>query len=128
MKKNIVLITLFLIMILNLVTFLLIFLFWDPYTWSDNTRLLWIISILSTFWISSSCFIWIIIYFIKKRWYSGDIYMKNIFSSLRQWFLLTAIWMILFYFNYLSLFNFKTIILLFIITALIEMTFKNLEK
>ena len=54
--------------------------------------------------------------------------MKNIFSSLRQWFLLTAIWMILFYFNYLSLFNFKTIILLFIITALIEMTFKNLEK
>lgn len=127
MKKNAILFIIFLIMILNAITFLLILFYWDPFKWTETVQKIWLASFIWTFTVFLSCFLWIVIYFIKKTWYSWEIYIKNIFSSLRQGFLISVSTAIFIYFEKLWIFELKTVSLILLIWILLELTFKNLE-
>jgi len=127
MKKNALILIVFSIMLINLLTFLLILFFWDPFHWTITMQKMAFASFITTFIIFSSLFLGLIIYFLKKVWYRWDIYIKNIFSSIRQWFILSWSSVLFLYFNNINVLNYKTVALVLIIWTLIELTFKNLE-
>lgn len=128
MKKNMILFIIFLIMLINIITFGLIFNFWDPLRGTEEVQRLALISISTTFILWLSSFFGLIIYFTKKLWYKWEIYVKNIFSSFRQGFFLSLLLSALIYFNSIWILEIKTISLCLIIVVLLEFTFKNLEK
>lgn len=128
MKKNMLIFIIFIIMLVNIITFLMIFNFWDPFKWTDEIQNLAKIAILTTITLWWSCFIGLVIYYLKKIWYKNEIYIKNIFSSLRQWFFLTIFSLALIYFNSIWMLEIKTISISIFIIILLELTFKNLES
>ncbi|MDD2515973.1 MAG: hypothetical protein PHF46_01040 [Candidatus Gracilibacteria bacterium] len=86
-----------------------------------------IILIISSFFMLNS-FLALCIYFFKKIYYRGEIYIKNINSSLRQGSLIAIFIISCVVFYYIWVFSFMTGFLLFTIIVLIELIFQSFQE
>jgi hypothetical protein len=124
MKKRFLLLIIFIIFLFSLVTFILILNYLDPYEY----KIIAIISIVFTFILWVSTFFTIVLYFFKKIYYRGRVYLYHVLSSFRQWFFISLFAFSLFFFNILWVSIFLTGFLVFIILVFLELFIKNLEK
>ena len=116
MKKKILLLTLLFIFFVSSITLGLILFFLDPY----RDIFVSIFTISLTVLLLGTSFFSIMLYFLKKVYYRGEIFMVHIFSSMRQWFLLSAflIWLIVF--HNMDILHISTIFLFIIMTRMIQ--------
>lgn len=124
MKKRILLLMILFIFVISLITFFLIINYLDPYR--DvlvSIITIWITSVL--LWTS---FFSLLLYIFKKVYYRWEIFLNHVFSSIRQWFLITSfiIWSITFY--SLEVFSFSIIFLYWIMLFFVEMLLKNISQ
>lgn len=122
MKKKILLFTLLFIFFVSFITGLLILFFLDPY----RDVMISLITIGITGVLFGTSFFSLALYFFKKVYYRGEVFMDHIFSSMRQAFLLTSFFIGLGVFSYMEIFHFSTIFLYIIILLFFEMIFQNL--
>lgn len=122
MTKKILLLIVLFIFILSFITLYLIFNYLDPY----RNELVSLITLTTSFILLITSFTTLLLYIFKKVYYRWEVFLSHIFSSLRQWFLLSLflIWIIAF--KIIWVFAISTIILLFIIAVFIELMFENM--
>jgi hypothetical protein len=124
MKKTFLLMIVFLIGLFSLLSFFIILNYLDPY----QNIIFALILISITFILSVSSFLTILLFFIKKIHYRGEVELFHIKTSFRQSFFigLFLIWLIIL--NYINAPLFILGTLLFLIFALIELFIENLES
>jgi hypothetical protein len=110
--------------VFSLVTFVLILNYLDPYEY----KLTAIISIIFTFILWISTFFTIILYFFKKVYYRGRVYLYHVLSSFRQWFFIALFGLSVIFFNILWASLILTWLLMLIILMFLELFIQNLEK
>lgn len=124
MKKRFLLLIIFIIFLFSLVTFILILNYLDPYEY----RITAITSIIFTFILWVSTFFTIVLYFFKKVYYRGRVYLYHVLSSFRQWFFISLFAITLVFFNILWVSLLLTWLLLLIIFTFLELFIQNLEN
>jgi len=124
MKKKILLLIILLIFLISTTTLVLILQYLDPF----NNKLIWITMLVTTFILSLSSFFTILIYFLKKVHYRWEIFINHVFSSFRQWLLLSLFVLWLFIFKIIWVFSILTNLLLFLIIIFVELLFQNLSS
>lgn len=95
MKKNIYLLTIFIIFLSSITSALLLFFYMNP---ESNMLVGFTIMSIACF-LSLSSFLALLIYLFKKLYYRGEVYISTVHSSVRQGVLLTLsiMAMIIFY-------------------------------
>lgn len=124
MKKRFLLFIIFIMFVFSLVTFILILNYLDPYEYKTTA----IISIIFTFILWISTFFSIFLYFIKKIYFRGRVYVYHVLSSFRQGFFISIFALALIFFNILSVSLILTWVVLLIILMFLELFIQNLEK
>lgn len=124
MKKRILLFLLFIIFCLSAITFFMILNYFDPYEY----RILAFISIIITFLLWWSSILALILYFVKKIYLRGKVYMYHVLSSFRQWFLFSLFCLGIIFLNIVSAPVVLTGLGLAFLLLFIEMFFQNLEN
>jgi len=124
MKKRFLLFIIFIIFVLSLVTFILILNYLDPYEYKVTAM----VSIIFTFVLWLSTFFTLVLYFIKKIYYRGRVYVYHVLSSFRQWFFIALYLLALIFFNIIWASLIFTWLLLFILFTFLELFIQNLEK
>lgn len=124
MKKRFLLLIIFIIFIFSLATFILVLNYLDPYEY----KLIAIVSIIFTFALWVSTFLTIILYFFKKIYYRGRVYVFHVLTSFRQWFLVAFFFLAMVFFSILWASLILTWFLLFVILMFLELFIQNLEK
>lgn len=122
MKKGLLLLIIFFIFIISSISFILILNYLDPFEYMILSISLLIFTFI--FWLSS--FLTLIFYFFKKVYFRWNVYISNILSSFRQWFLFCLYIILIFLFNYFWIWFLSLSILLFIFFILIELLIQNL--
>ncbi|MDD4151958.1 MAG: hypothetical protein PHR68_05055 [Candidatus Gracilibacteria bacterium] len=122
MKKKILLTILLVIFSVSSFTLFLILNYMNPY----SSYTIAMISILTTFLLSVTSFLTISIYFLKKVYYRGEVFMGHIFSSFRQAFLLTVYIISIIIFNRIGVMGWTTAGLAFFILIFIELLVQNI--
>jgi len=124
MKKRFLLFIIFIIFVLSLITFILILNYLDPYEYKITS----IISIVFTFMLWVSTFLTIILYFFKKIYFRGRVYVYHVLSSFRQWFFISMFILSMIYFNILWASLIITWFLLLLILMFLELFIQNLQR
>lgn len=123
-KKRFILLIIFVIFAISLATFFLILNYLDPYEYKVTA----IVSIITTFILWVSTFLTLLLYFLKKIYYRGRVYVYHVLTSFRQWFFVSIFFvsMVFFYILWASLL--LTWFLLVILLIFLELFIQNLEK
>lgn len=124
MKKRFLLFIIFIIFLFSLVTFVLLLNYLDPYEY----KLLSIILMMFTFILGVSSLLTVIIYFLKKIYYRGRVYIYHVLSSFRQWFFIALFIVAMMIFNIIWVPIILTWFLLIIIFMFLELFIQNLEN
>lgn len=121
MTKKILLLVILVIFLLSLLTLFFIFNYLDPY----RDELISIVSLTISFILCVTSFSSMILYIFKKVYYRWEVFLDHIFSSLRQWFLLSIfiVWIVLF--KIIWVFSLVTIGLFLIILIFMELMFQS---
>lgn len=122
MKKKILLTILLVIFLVSSLTLFLILNYMNPY----SSYTISMISIITTFLLASTSLLTILIYFFKKVHYRWEVFLWHIFSSFRQWFLLTTYIMWLIILNRMWVMTIITASLAFLILVFIELLVQNI--
>jgi len=95
MTKKLLLIMIFLVFIISLITFILIIKYVNPYIVNNMILFFFVLSFL----LSISSFLTFIFYYIKKIHYRGEVLLRDISSSFRQWLFVGVyfLWLLFFY-------------------------------
>lgn len=122
MKKRFLLLIIFVMFLFTTGSFFVIINYLDPY----QNLILWLITLIFSFLFSLSSFFSLIIYFIKKIYHRGNVYIFHVLESFRQGFFIGLF--ILGVLSFLSLWvlNFLTFFLLFIILFFLELFLQNI--
>lgn len=122
MKKRLLLFIILLIFIFSSISFYFILNYLDPYEYKTFSISLIIIS----FILSVSSFLTLLLFFLKKVYYRWNVYVYNVISSFRQWFLISIflIWLIIF--NKIWAWIYLTWFLFFIFLFFIELFIRNI--
>jgi len=128
MKKKILLLTILIIFILNLATFLLILNFLDPLWSTEKSQIISLILFTITLFLTITPLLTLIIYFFKRIYYRWEVFISHIFSSSRQASLTTAYWCCLLHFYRTNVFTLQTAWLLALALIFIELFFQNFEN
>lgn len=124
MKKRFLLLIISLIFLVSFLTFILILKYLDPY----SSKYMSIIFLSLSFLLTISSFLSLILYFVKKIYYRGNIGLYDVKTSFRQAFF---IWLFIFWvivFRIFWVWIFFTWILLFILFTFLELFIQNLEN
>jgi len=123
MKKNFLIGILFIIFGISVITLLLILNYLDPY----ENRIISLISILIAFLFSWVSFFTLCLYFFKRIYFRGEVYMNHLMISFRQWIFasLFIVWIVLFY--SIGAPVFISGLLLSVILVLVELFMKNMD-
>lgn len=105
-------------------TFILILNYLDPYEY----KIIAIFSIIFTFILSVASFFTIILYFFKKIYFRGRVYVYHVLSSFRQWFFVSIFIISIIFFKTLWVPLVITWFLILSILMLLEFVIKNLEN
>lgn len=124
MKKRFLLFIIFIMFVLSLVTFVLILNYLDPYEYKITA----LISIIFTFILWISTFVTLFLYFFKKIYFRGRVYIYHVLSSFRQSFFISIFALVLIFFNILWASLLLTWWLLLLILTFLELFIQNLEK
>lgn len=124
MKKRLLLIILLFTFIMCITTFYLTWNYIDPYDYP----LLGIILLGFTFILWLSSIFAFVLYFIKKIYFRGKVYVQNILSSFRQWFLLSIFIILLLYFQTLGASVYVVFLPLAIWLFFLELFYQNVKK
>ena len=95
----------------------------DPY---EYTFLALILAIFS-FVLGTSSFFAFVLYFIKKIYFRGKVYVQNVFTSFRQWFFISLFVVLLVYFHHLGASIYVVILPLMFALLFLELFFQNLQ-
>jgi len=123
MKKSFLLFIMFLIFVFSSITFFMILNYLDPY----SNKILSLLLISFTFFISISTFLALIIYYIKKIHYRWRVELFHVRSSFRQWYLMA---LFIFWIFIFKIVNWPVILLwflLFIMLSFFELFIQNLD-
>jgi hypothetical protein len=110
--------------VFSLVTFVLILNYLDPYEYKVTA----IVSIIFTLVLWISTFFTIVLYFFKKIYYRGRVYVYHVLSSFRQWFFVALYILSMILFNILWASIILTWFVMLIILMFLELFIQNLEK
>jgi len=120
--KNILIIILFLVFLISSVIIILILNYIDPFT-ANNII---IYSFLFSIFLSISTFFTLIIYFIKKVHYRGQVVINHISSSFRQSWFIAMFFIGLWFFEKIWVPIYFSAFLLFILLLSIELFIQNI--
>lgn len=124
MKKRLLLLIIFVTSIISLISFFLILNYLDPYEY----KAIGISFLVFTFMLSISGIFTIILYFFKKVYYRGRVYVHNVFTSFRQWFFIGLFIIFNILLNIIWVPIIISFVLLFIIFSFLELFIQNLEN
>ncbi|MDD2487161.1 MAG: hypothetical protein PHS92_02235 [Candidatus Gracilibacteria bacterium] len=122
LKIRIYIITLIIIFITSIISALLLFFYMNI---ESNIKVSYATMGTATF-LSISSFLTLIIFFFKNIYYRGDIYIRNLSSSLRQGVLMTSFILGNIVFMATGVFSYKTSLLLFFVIFFIELIFQSM--
>ncbi len=120
-KKRFILFLIFIIFCLSLTTFILILNYLDPY---DYTYMA-ITFIITSFIFSLTSFFTIFLYFIKKIYFRGNVYIFHVLSSFRQSFFISLFFLSLIFFYNIGAPIIVTGFFTFLILFFVELFIKN---
>ncbi len=123
MKINIFLTLIFVIFLISLTTLILVLNFMDPY--SNET--VSVVTAWISFVFSLTSFLTFIIYFFKKIYFRGEVFLIHLFASLRQSFFISSFLLMILFFIPMWILTWLTWILLFIIFLFVELLIQNFE-
>ncbi|NUJ98200.1 hypothetical protein HGA92_05450 [Candidatus Gracilibacteria bacterium] len=124
MKKRLLIFIIFITFLITLGTFFIVLNYLDPY---KNTFIA--LGALSfSFILSLSSILSLFIYFFKKIYYRGEVYIFHILSSFRQAFMVSIFIFGLFLFFHLGALSIVTFFLLFILLFLIELFIQSMQN
>ncbi|MDD5377047.1 MAG: hypothetical protein PHH16_02925 [Candidatus Gracilibacteria bacterium] len=124
MKKNIYLLTIFIIFLSSITSALLLFFYMNL----ENNMTVGLTIMSIACFLAGSSFFALFIYLFKKLYYRGEVYIYTIHSSVRQGVLLTLGLMGMVTFFSLGVLNIKTGGLLFTITILFELMIQSVSE
>lgn len=121
MTKKFFLLIILIILLISTLTLFFIFNYLDPY----RNELLSIIILTTTITLFITSLSSLALYIFKKVYYRGEVFLSHIFSSLRQWFLISffVIWVVLF--KIVWVLSVATVLLFLLILFFMEMMFQN---
>jgi MFS family permease len=124
MKKRLLLIILLFTFIISITTFYLTWNYIDPYEFP----------ILGLFLLGFTFILWLsslfafVLYFFKKVYFRGKVYVQNVLTSFRQWVLISIFIILLFYFQHLWASIYVVALPLGIGLLFLELFYQNLQK
>ncbi len=121
MRKKLLLLITLIIFIISSLTLFFIISYLDPY----RNELVSVVTLTTSFVLCVTSFFTIWIYFFKKIYYRGEIFLGHIFSSLRQAFFISIFLVGIVVFKIIWVLSFMTVFLLSLILIFIEMLFQN---
>lgn len=124
MHKRFIIFILLIVFVISTITLFSVLTYVDPY----EKTLLAVLSLITSFLLCSSSFGAMVIYFFKKMYYRGNIYVYHIFTSLRQAFLWGILMVAYFVFRFLEIPAFLPALLLFCVFVFLELFLQNLEQ
>ncbi|MDD2565822.1 MAG: hypothetical protein PHZ26_01755 [Candidatus Gracilibacteria bacterium] len=116
------LLTLFIIFLTSLLSMILLFYYMDP----ESNLSVAIATITTASFLSLSSLFTLVIYFFKRIYYRGEMFISNLNSSLRQGILLAGYILGVITFYSVGVYNLKTAILLLISLIFIELIFQSM--
>ncbi|MFA6090221.1 MAG: hypothetical protein WC774_00385 [Candidatus Gracilibacteria bacterium] len=124
MKKHIYLLTIFIIFLSSTISVLLLFFYMNV----ENNLMVGLTIMGIASFLASSSFLSLVIYFFKKIYFRGEVYISTIHTSLRQGILLSLSSMGIITFYSLGVLNPKTGGLLIIIGLLFELMIQSVSQ
>jgi hypothetical protein len=124
MKKRLLLIILLFTFVISITTFYLTWNYIDPYEFP----------ILGLFLLGFTFILWLsslfafVLYFFKKVYFRGKVYVQNVLTSFRQWILISIFIILLFYFQHLWASVYVVALPLGIGLLFLELFYQNLQK
>jgi hypothetical protein len=123
MKKRLLLLILLFTFVISITTFYLTWNYIDPYEFP----ILGICLLGFTFILGISSLFAFILYFLKKIYFRGKVYVQNVLTSFRQGFLMSLLIVLLIYFRYLGASIYIIAAPLIIGLTFLELFFQNLS-
>ncbi len=124
MKKSFLIFIIFILFGVSLTTFFLVLNYVDPF---ENTFLA-LFSFMLSYTLFVSSFFCLVLYFFKNIYFRGNVYVYNILSSFRQWFLISVFFACVTYFIHIWAPMILSSILVFISLFFLELFIENHEK
>ncbi|OIP54095.1 hypothetical protein AUK10_01560 [Candidatus Gracilibacteria bacterium CG2_30_37_12] len=124
MKKHIYLLTIFIIFLSSTISVLLLFFYMNV----ENNLMVGLTIMGIASFLASSSFLSLLIYFFKKIYYRGEVYISTIHTSLRQGILFSLSSMGIITFYSLGVLNPKTGGLLIVIALLFELMIQSVSQ
>lgn len=121
MTKKLFLLIILCTFLISSFSLFLIFNYLDPY----RNEIVSIATIGISFLLSVTSFVAILLYFFKKIYYRGEVFLSHIFASLRQGFLVAIFLIGGILFSIIGVFSWLTLTLLLVILLFIEGMFQN---
>ncbi len=123
MKKRILLLIILFTFFVSIGTLMLTYNYVDPYEYT----ILGLFLALFSFILWTSSFFAFILYFIKKIYFRGKVYVQNVLTSFRQWFFISLFIVLLMYFNHLGASIYVVALPLAFALLFLELFFQNLQ-
>jgi hypothetical protein len=124
MKKNIYLLTIFIIFLSSTASALLLFFYMNV----ENNMTVGLSIMGTACFLAGSSFLALALYLFKKLYYRGEVYIQTIHSSVRQGLLLASLIMGLIAFYSLGVLTLKTGALLLVIIILFELMIQSMSE
>ncbi|MCT4617369.1 MAG: hypothetical protein N4A38_04125 [Candidatus Gracilibacteria bacterium] len=127
MKKRILLLIILIIFLLNLITFGLIINFLNPLGSTEKSQIIALIIFSGNLFMTIASFLTLFIYFFKRIYNRGEVFVSHVFSSMRQGALIGAYSVSLLHFYRMEVLTIQTAGLLAVALIFIELFFQNFE-
>ncbi len=123
MKKKFLLFINIIVFFISTSSLLLILNFVDPY----SSWIIGIFSVIVSFVLGLTTFLTLFFYVLKKVYYRGDVFLYHVYTSFRQWFLISLFILLNIIFYFFSIFTIINIFVIFALVVFLELFIRNFE-
>jgi hypothetical protein len=123
MKKKFLLFIIIIVFLISILSLILILNFVDPY----SSWIIGIFSVIVSFVLGLTTFLTLFFYLFKKVYYRWDVFLYHVYSSFRQWFLISLFILLNIIFYFFSIFTVINIFVIFALVVFLELFIRNFE-
>lgn len=123
MKKKFLLFIIIIVFLISILSLILILNFVDPY----SSWIIGIFSVIVSFVLGLTTFLTLFFYLFKKVYYRWDVFLYHVYTSFRQWFLISLFILLNIIFYFFSIFTVINIFVIFALVVFLELFIRNFE-
>jgi hypothetical protein len=123
MKKKLLLFIIIIVFLISILSLILIINFVDPY----SSWIIGIFSVIVSFVLGLTTFLTLFFYLFKKVYYRWDVFLYHVYTSFRQWFLISLFTILNIIFYFFSIFTVINVFVNFALVVFLELFIRNFE-